>query len=147
MRKMLSLLAVTLTVCILTLNASAEEHDQLHKKVYNLEKMNRTECNSIIQSISTSIINNNLKSLSANSDYFEAPAYKSVADFINRDSVKGSIIDSIIEFTYPDNSSTGDSVVMANYKLSIGNKHNILYLFEFHINKEGRIYGFNAWEY
>ena len=109
--------------------------------------MNRTECNSIIQSISTSIINNNLKSLSANSDYFEAPAYKSVADFINRDSVKGSIIDSIIEFTYPDNSSTGDSVVMANYKLSIGNKHNILYLFEFHINKEGRIYGFNAWEY
>lgn len=147
MRKVISLLAVTLTVCILTLNASAEEHDQLHKKFYNLEKMNRTECNSIIQSISTSIINNNLKSLSANSDYFEAQAYKSVADFINRDSVKGSIIDSIIEFTYPDNSSTGDSVVMANYKLSIGNKHNILYLFEFHINKEGRIYGFNAWEY
>ena len=60
MRKAISLLAVTLTVCILTLNASAEEHDQLHKKFYNLEKMNRTECNSIIQSISTSIINNNL---------------------------------------------------------------------------------------
>ncbi len=143
MRKVLCLLVVTLTVCILTVNASAEEHNQSN----NLEKMNRTECNSIIQSISTSIINNNAQSLSANSDYFEPQAYKSVIDFINRDSVKGSIIDSIIEFTYPDYSSTGDSVVMANYKLSIGNKHNILYLFEFHINKDGKIYGFNAWEY
>jgi hypothetical protein len=143
MRKVLSLLVVTLTVCILTVNASAEWHNQSN----NLEKMNRTECNSIIQSISTSIINNNAQSLSANSDYFEPQAYKSVIDFINRDSVKGSIIDSIIEFTYPDYSSTGDSVVMANYKLSIGNKHNILYLFEFHINKDGKIYGFNAWEY
>lgn len=143
MRKVLSLLVVTLTVCILAVNASAEWHNQSN----NLEKMNRTECNSIIQSISTSIINNNVQSLSANSNYFEPQAYKSVIDFINRDSVKGSIIDSIIEFTYPDYSSTGDSVVMANYKLSIGNKHNILYLFEFHINKDGKIYGFNAWEY
>ena len=143
MRKVLCLLVVTLTVCILTVNASAEWHNQSN----NLEKMNRTECNSIIQSISTSIINNKAQSLSANSDYFEPQAYKSVIDFINRDSVKGSIIDYIIEFTYPDYSSTGDSVVMANYKLSIGNKHNILYLFEFHINKDGKIYGFNAWEY
>lgn len=143
MRKLTSLIAITLTVCVLTVTTYAEGNNH----IYNLEQMNRTECNRVIQAISTSIINNNLKSLSDNSSYFVTSGYEPIVNFIDRESVKGSIIDSTIEFTCPDESSTGDSVVMANYKLSIGDKHNVLYLFEFHINEDGRIYGFNAWEY
>ena len=79
--------------------------------------------------------------------YFEAQAYNSVQKFIDRQSINGSALDSLTEVTKPNNSSTGDTVIMANYKIDIGNGYNVVYLFEFHVNSNGKIYGFNAWEY
>ena len=113
----------------------------------NLERMDRAKCSSTMQSIGSAIINSDEQSLLYNTAYFETSAYQSVYNFIEKDSIQGSVIDNSIEFTYPDNSSTGDSVIMMNYKLSIGNGYNVIYLFEFHINSNGKIYGFNAWEY
>ena len=139
MRKHLVLLISTLILIASTISASAD--------TVNLEQMNRAKCNSVIQSIGASIINSDVQALYSNATYFETSAYESVYKFIERNSIKGGVIDNVIEFTYPDGSSTGDSVIMSNYKISLGNGHNVLYLFEFHINSNGKIYGFNAWEY
>lgn len=139
MKKALSLMATAILVFAFTITAFADEQ--------NLEKMNRAQCNSVMQGIGTAIVNSDNQQLQNYSTYFETSAYKLVFNFIERKSVDGSIKDSTIEFTYPNMSSTGDSVVMINYKLLIGSGHNVLYLFEFHINDTGKIYGFNAWEY
>ena len=134
------LLWVIISVLIIsTITAYADEP--------SLERMDRAKCSSIMQSICSAIINSNEQALLSNTAYFETSAYQSVYNFIEKRSVQGNVIDSSIEFTYPDNSSTGDSVIMMNYKLSVGGGYNVLYLFEFHVNSNGKIYGFNAWEY
>lgn len=138
MKKILCII-VTLSILMCTIVVSAEEP--------NLERMDRAKCSSTMQSICSAIINSDEQLLLENTAYFETSAYQSVFNFIEKDSIQGSIIDNSIEFTYPDKSSTGDSVIMMNYKLSIGNGYNVIYLFEFHINSNGKIYGFNAWEY
>ena len=51
-----------------------------------------------------------------------------------------------IDFTYPENSSTGDTVIMANAKMNYSG-YKLLYLYEFHVNSDGKIYGVNVWEY
>lgn len=51
-----------------------------------------------------------------------------------------------IEFINADNSSTEDTVIMANVKLYYKD-YNKLYLFEFHMNESGSIYGYNIWQW
>lgn len=58
----------------------------------------------------------------------------------------------VVDVTYPDNSTTNDTVIMVNvqayyYDYSDFHDYNQLYLFEFHVNAEGGIYGFNVWAY
>ena len=54
--------------------------------------------------------------------------------------------DKSIEFINADNSSTEDTVIMANVKLYYKD-YNKLYLFEFHMNESGSIYGYNIWQW
>lgn len=54
--------------------------------------------------------------------------------------------DKSIEFINADNSSTEDTVIMANAKLYYKD-YNKLYLFEFHMNESGSIYGYNIWQW
>jgi len=54
--------------------------------------------------------------------------------------------DKSVEFINADNSSTEDTVIMANVKLYYKD-YNKLYLFEFHMNESGSIYGYNIWQW
>lgn len=54
--------------------------------------------------------------------------------------------DKSVEFINADNSSTEDTVIMANVKLYYKD-YNKLYLFEFHMNEGGSIYGYNIWQW
>lgn len=54
----------------------------------------------------------------------------------------------VVDYTKPSQSSTGDTVVMVNIKEQYDNwRYNKLYLFEFHVNIDGDIYGYNVWQY
>lgn len=118
----------------------------------SLEKATESDCNLTINSICRAIISNNKDTLLENSDYFEnstykSSAYKSVYDFMSNNDIDGTCSNIVIDTTYPNNSSTGDFVIMANCKVNVKQGYNLVYLFEFHVNKDGRIYGFNAWVY
>lgn len=113
----------------------------------SLEKATESDCNLTINNICRAIINSNSEALLENTDYFENTAYKSVYDYINTNKIEGTCSNIVIDTTYPNNSSTGDFVIMANCKVNVQQGYNLVYLFEFHVNKDGKIYGFNAWVY
>jgi hypothetical protein len=115
----------------------------------NLETMTMKDCNSAINEIVTAIINNRSSVIQDNSSKFTSDAYNSINNYMSNNDIKGDGVGDItIEFTYPANSSTGDTVIMVNTKIWYSaQSYNLIYLFEFHVNSYGDIYGFNVWTY
>lgn len=135
--KKIVIILLALIISIIPANASE----------INLETMSRAECNNIITKITNDILESNEDSLITSKEYIEDAAYRSMYNFIENHTNKYTISERLIEFTYPENSDTGDDVIMVNCKVPIENKYNIIYLFEFHVNKGGKIYGCNIWQY
>ena len=62
--------------------------------------------------------------------------------------ITGIISEKAIDIVTPQDSETSDTVLMCNIRLSNNeNIYNKIYLFEFHINADGKIYGYNIWTY
>lgn len=54
----------------------------------------------------------------------------------------------VVDRVYPNNSSTGDLVILINTKVwDQEQTYNNLYLMELHVNRDGKIYGYNIWAY
>ena len=52
-----------------------------------------------------------------------------------------------IDRIYPDTSTTGDTVLMVNTIAQYSRGYSQAYLFEFHVNADKKIYGYNIWVY
>lgn len=54
----------------------------------------------------------------------------------------------VVDRIYPDKSTTGDTVLMVNIKAwDQEQTYNNLYMMELHVNRDGKIYGYNIWTY
>lgn len=138
------ILCVILSISLLNSNVYAKDNNN---KKYNIEELNLKEQNIIIDGIIDGIINNNQSRIREYRDYIIADTYARLNKYSKNNKIeKGNIISNLYEITYPDNSSSGDTVIMKNITITY-NKYNLMYLFEFHINKEGIIYGYNVWVY
>lgn len=72
---------------------------------------------------------------------------KEIKGYASNNNIDSTVFsDKSIEFINADNSSTEDTVIMANAKLYYKD-YNKLYLFEFHMNESGSIYGYNIWQW
>lgn len=114
------------------------------KQQNNLEKMTIRELNSVFYNITDCYINHTKGNLPF--ELMTEEASKNIKDFTENNDINGEIRNTIVEFTYPDNSSTGDTVIMVNSKIKYEG-YDKIYLFEYHINADGKIYGFNTWVY
>jgi len=70
------------------------------------------------------------------------------ADYVIENTLKGkSITERSVEYVTPDNSGTGDTVIMVNLKTTFIKQYNMCYLFEYHIDTNGKISSFKVWQY
>ena len=115
----------------------------------DLELFSKNELDNTLLNVVNSMVHSDATYINNNQDLFTIDAYYDIIDCISKEVVQDGNIGSVsIEFTYPENSSTGDSVVMLNTKIRKHETQNqLVYMFEFHINSEGKIYGFNIWAY
>lgn len=118
-------------------------------EVENLETMTKNDCEDIMMTLLTAILNHDTGFMYQYIGLFTSDCYDSMYKYISNNNINSTIISDVtVDFTYPDNSSTGDSVIMLNTKVWYDNQsYNLLYLFEFHINSSGDIYGYNVWTY
>lgn len=122
--------------CVSVVNASENNA--------NIEKMNIKEINSLMYNLTDSYIKHNTDTI--DTSVFTDNIIGDIINYTNSNNIDGEIRNIVVDFTYPDNSSTGDTVIMVNTKVKYS-EYDKLYLFEYHINADGKIYGFNAWVY
>lgn len=138
-----TMLITAITALILTKTASA---DTQHT---NIEKMTKTEMSNSIMNIIDSAINSNDNELLNYKDLFtEDCLEKYRRNVVNNNIITGIVSEKAIDIVTPQDSETSDTVLMCNIRLSNNeNIYNKIYLFEFHINADGKIYGYNIWTY
>lgn len=138
-----AMVIITITALILTKTTSA---DNQHT---NIEKMTKTEMsNSIMSIIESTITSNDTELLNYKDLFTEDCLEKYRRNVVNTNIITGIISEKAIDIVTPQDSETSDTVLMCNIRLSNNeNIYNKIYLFEFHINADGKIYGYNIWAY
>lgn len=145
MKKNITNIILVMILCItMSFNSYASE-----TKVSSLEQMDMTECNNFVMQLVLDILNNKTDFIENNTAYFTENEYNEFKSYANSNKIMGDKIGQlVIDTTYPNNSSTADTVIMANIKvLSDDQACNMIYLLELHINRDGKIYGHNIWVY
>ena len=133
---------ITLTLVIMCLTPTFANDI----KVDNLEHTSIREVNELFYELTDGIINHN--SLVLANDIFTPEVKRDLSILLVNNTIGGTINNVVVDFTYPENSSTGDTVIMVNSKISYEDgKYNKLYLFEYHVNADGKINGYKMWVY
>ena len=136
----------SLIMCLAIISLSSI-HAEASSNVISLEKTTLSQCKDTMTNIINAVIEKDSNKLSEYSNLFVFDSFDKLSKYTTNNGINCDSMSSIaIDFTYPDNSSTGDTVIMCNTKLEYSN-YNKLYLFEFHVNKDGLIYGYNIWQY
>jgi hypothetical protein len=139
------ILVLTMVISCISVVASAESNP-LDK---NLNELSSRQVNALIDELVYGIATHDTSVLQNNSGMYATDCYTYLYDYIENNDINSyDISDLTIDYTYPSGSSTGDTVIMANAKVWYDNQtYNMLYLFEFHVDSHGDIYGYNVWLY
>lgn len=140
MKKLSSLCLILSIILILNIQYVKAETN-------NLEQMSSQDRVDTIQTLIYGIVKNDVSQLNKVKLSVKTDIYQELIKYASEDNFYGGdIIECKVETTFPDKSSTGDTVIMANTKINYTN-YTLLYLFEFHVDINGEIYGYNIWVY
>lgn len=144
--------AILIIVCTLIVGTGtvvSTKTANADSKNTNIEKMTKSEVKSNITGILDAAINNDDSKILEYKDLFtEDSLEKFRRNIINKNIIDGIISETVIDVITPENSETLDTVLMCNIRLvNRDNAYNKICLFEFHINEDGKIYGYNVWKY
>lgn len=115
-----------------------------------IEESTLQESNSIFTDIVEASFSHNETAVNKYRDLFESDVYNRYIEYIQNNNLKSGydkIEECVVDFTYPENSDTGDIVIIVNTKVDYKDGYNKIYLHEFHINNNNKVYGFNIWVY
>lgn len=139
--------SIALTIVLLVSTISVYANDTSTEVVYsNLEEMSNNEIDKACESIVKSVLGNDKSHMSKYVNCFTNEALTKIYTFVVNNEISGNIQSIVVDWIYPKYSSTSDSVMMLNAKIR-QETYNNLYMFEFHINSEGKIYDYNVWAY
>lgn len=135
------------TILSMVFMISALKVDATELKTIDFNNIDSRTCRNEISDLILDVLKQDEAYLRSKSQYFSGNTLEEIVEYSLEDSIGSKIItEFVVDYTTPSYSSTGDTVIMANTKLQY-NSYNKLYLFEFHVNKEGKIYGYNVWQY
>ena len=112
----------------------------------NIENMSDSEIEKLGNVVLESVLSRDSTPIENYANCFTNETLEKLLNYINNNRISGNIQSTVIDWVHTSYSSTEDSVMMINVKVE-NNGYNELYLFEFHINAEGKIYGYNVWAY
>lgn len=142
--------AVLVIVCTLIVGIMLSTNiANADSKNNNIEKMTKSELKSNIINIIDAAVNNNDSKILEYKDLFTDDSLERFRrGVVNQNIIDGIISGAVIDIVTPQNSETMDTVLMCNIRLANNsNIYNEICLFEFHINEDGKIYGYNVWTY
>lgn len=138
-------LLVRLLITVMLLSTSILVYASNNSKS-NIHDFTVREVNDIFYNITEGILDGNVSYTYGN--IFESDVFDELNSYGLEAKIGGDISNIVVDFVDVPYSSTGDIVIMVNTKVDYENgKYNKLYLFEYHINANGKIYGYNVWVY
>ena len=143
MKKTIYSVVIALLLVVSAIEVYASDSKELPS---NLEVMTQTDVDEFSRSVVEAVLSNNKSCMSNYVDCFTNESLTKVYGYIVNNNIDGSIQSVVSDWVYPKYSATGDSVIMLNAKIQ-NNGYNELYLFELHINADGKVYGYNVWAY
>lgn len=147
-KKQLIILVIAMIFCSLATASVTTAYAEKSKQT-NIEKMTQKEMQSTITDLIDAAINHKNNKIVEYKDLFTEDALKQFRkNIVSKEIINGDISEKAIDIVTPDNSDTFDTVLMCNIRLTNNsNQYNNICMFEFHINKDGKIYGCNVWTY
>jgi hypothetical protein len=143
MKKILALVVLSLSLICGTLTIYANNTEDV-----KIENLSQKEVNRIVSSVTYGVFNNDTSDITEYAKYFTGDCFTNLYNYTMENNLEHeSVVSSVIDFTYPENSSTGDTVIMVNAQILYDSTHKGLYLFEYHVDANGDIYGYNIWVY
>ena len=114
---------------------------------HNIEELNHNEVMKLSKLITDDIVSGKEKQLAKYSHLFNKETLAKYRSYIADNIITGQVDEIVTDFANPDYSTSQDTVLFINFKVSKKSDKNTIYMIELHINKEGKIYGFNVWGY
>lgn len=146
MKKSIYSIVLAVVLLVSTIKVYADDTVSLELRTINLEEMTSDEIDNFSKAILDSTLSNNKEAIAKYANCFTDEKLTKIYEFITNNNISGTVQSMVVDWVYPKYSNTGDSVLMLNAKIQLSG-YNELYLFEFHINADGKIYGYNIWTY
>lgn len=110
----------------------------------SIEELEQAELNRLMSGIVKGVASGSIDKYEV---YFESDAYEKMLQYIGKNKlIQPNAYDNIVDRVDVSYSSSDDCVVLVNSKF-IYEDVKLLYMFEFHVNSSGKIYGLNIWSY
>lgn len=140
------IIIIALAISTVSVKASETETEIIEVRTTNVEDMTDSEVTELSKYVVNSIVDKSISSMKQYNDCFTNEALTQIQWYVTNNKISGTPSNIVSDWVYPEYSTTGDSVLMINAKIQNENFNN-LYLVELHINKDGKIYGYNVWAY
>lgn len=146
MRKLRLIIIYISAILILCLIFNSK---QLNKdKEYNVEKMSDSQIEDMCITIVNGMLDNKKENIDKFREFMTEDTYSEILQVLKSKKYKGSLGDISFNIINTENSETKDYVIMFNFKVQPKDlSYNTCNLMELHVNKDGKIYGFNIWNY
>ena len=110
----------------------------------SIEELEQAELNRLMSGIVKGVASGSIDKYEV---YFESDAYEKMLQYFGKNKlIQPNAYDNIVDRVSTSYSSSDDCVVLVNSKF-IYEDVKLLYMFEFHVNSSGKIYGLNIWSY
>lgn len=117
-----------------------EMQNEITETAFDLEQITR---DIISESINLNALNSNRYGVSFTSDMNKKLYGTSTLDAI----YNSKIIELESHYIIPENSSSGDVVIILDTRMINPNNQEFLVMFEYHLNSNKEVYGMNTWVY
>jgi len=157
------IIAIIVTICLMTVSikSSIVHANSTDTTVLDLNFAHRENVGEVIRDITYAVLNKDHSEIADYRQFFTSTAYSRIELAAMDNNLipinEFSVTSLVIDYTTPYKSTTEDTVIFANIKCNIegridaaGNEvevYNKLILFEYHVNADGLIYGYNIWQY
>lgn len=147
MKKAIYSLVITMAIALSSITVYASSGENIN--TINIEQLSSKELNDAMVDIIESALNQDDEAVLECREYFTNNSFEDYRrNIVNSGILSGTLVEKAFDIVTPSNSDTDDTVIMCNIRISDNvTIYNKLYLFEFHINEAGSIYGFNVWAY
>ena len=143
----IAIVVIILGITIIGKFKKEDEEPKQEKEMTSLWDMTIDEQKEFAKDLTIAVVENSFSNIKSKTYLLDTQCYYDLTKYgFSSGIADGNISEITVDYIDAENSSTKDTVIFCNTKVWFENKsYNLVYTFEYHINSDGYIYGYNIW--